>query len=214
MMEERNLKKKIIVLLVCMALLVGMLSGCTDKKEEEEEPENNAPVASFTSEVNHDITTAGGIVTFTDASTDADEGDTLTYAWVFGDDGTSTVQNPEHTYVENGSYTVTLTVSDGTDTDTYTATVIVGNLAPTADFTYVPTGLSVEFTDESTDPNPDDILTYAWDFGDELGTNTTVGPVTYEYADAASYNVTLTVTDSFGLTSEKIQKITVEAVAT
>lgn len=45
------------------------------------------------------------------ASTDAD-GDTLRYAWTFGDGGTSTSADPQHTYTAPGSYTATLTVND------------------------------------------------------------------------------------------------------
>ena len=35
------------------------------------------------------------------------------YNWTFGDGGSSTSQNPFHTYSSAGSYTLTLTVSDG-----------------------------------------------------------------------------------------------------
>lgn len=35
-----------------------------------------------------------------------------TFAWNFGDGGTSTEQNPSHTYANNGLYTVTLAVTD------------------------------------------------------------------------------------------------------
>jgi PKD repeat protein len=197
-LEERYLKKKILVLLVSMALIVGILSGCTEEETEDEEPTNTAPEAAFTPSA----TTAaiGEDITFTDGSTDADEDDTLTYSWDFGDDvGTSTEQSPMYNYSANGSYTVTLTVSDGTDTATATATIIIGNVAPVADFTSEAVNLTVTFTDASTDANADDTLTYAWDFNDGEGTNTTAGPVTFTFAayDTA-YNVTLTVTDDLG----------------
>ena len=202
-MEERNLKGKIVVLLLAMALVVGIFSGCV---EEEPTPTNNAPVASFTAS-----DAVNKTVTFTDASTDADTDDTLTYSWDFGDDETSTEQNPEHTYASNDTYTVTLTVSDGTDTDTATETITVGNIAPTAGFTYTADGLNVTFTDTSTDPNTGDTLTYAWDFdNDSVIENTTGGPITYEYA-AGTYNATLTVTDSYGLTDSYTEMITVSA---
>jgi len=203
------MKGKILVLLVSVAMLVGILiSGCV----EEEEEVNTAPVADFTSSVEHNTSTAGGTVTFTDASTDADTDDTLTYSWDFGDDTTNTTQNPTHTYATNGTYTVTLTVSDGTDTDSDSASIIVGNIAPTADFTYVATNLSVVFTDASTDSNTGDTLTYSWDFdGDDVADNTTSGPVTYVYAAAATYNATLTVTDDYGLTHNVTKEITVTA---
>ena len=196
------MNKKIVVPILCVALVVGMLSGCVE--EEEPEPTNNAPVADFTYAID------GLTVTFTDASTDADTDDTLTYIWDFGDEGTSTDQSPTHEYAANDTYTVILTVSDGTDTDTKEQEIIVGNIAPTAGFTYVATYLSVEFTDTSTDPNEGDTLTYAWDFGDDTGTNTTSGPITYEYA-AGTYTVNLTVTDSYELTNTYSEEITVTA---
>ena len=200
----QNEKMKIISLLVIGAVVISTigLSGCI---EDEEPPANNAPVASFS------YLADGKTLTFTDGSTDADADDTLTYTWDFGDEtGVSTDQNPEYTYAENGTYTVTLTVTDGTDTDTDEEVIIVGNVAPTALFTYVATNLSVVFTDASTDPNTDDTLTWSWNFGDDSALNTTQNP-TYEYA-AGTYNVTLTVTDSYGLTDvSDITEITVTA---
>jgi len=105
---------------------------------------------------------------------------------------------------------VTVTVSDETDeTTTDPVTIVVGNIATVAGFTYVATNLSVEFTDTSTDVNGD-TLTYSWDFDtDGVAENITAGPVTYAYAAAGAYNATLTVTDAFGLTNEYMEAITV-----
>ena len=43
--------------------------------------------------------------------TDASLGDVTGWSWEFGDGGTSTVENPSHTYHTRGTYTVTLTVT-------------------------------------------------------------------------------------------------------
>ena len=185
------MKKNMIVLLVTMALLVGILSGCT----EEETPTNNAPEASFTSEVNETTKTA----TFTDASTDADD-DNLTYSWDFGDEQTSTEQNPAHTYAENGTYTVKLTVDDGTTTDEHTATIkinVVEPAMPVATFTYDPmvnitNTTEITFTSSVTMGDATN-LSYMWDFGDE--TNSTLENPTHTYAENGTYEVALTVTD-------------------
>jgi uncharacterized repeat protein (TIGR01451 family) len=59
------------------------------------------------------FTTSNGTATFTDAST----GNT-SWAWTFGDLGTSTQQNPVHNYTSSGTYTVTLIVSGPCGNDT------------------------------------------------------------------------------------------------
>ncbi len=71
--------------------------------------------------------TAPLIVTFTDTST----GSPTTWDWDFGDDGSSTLQNPSHTYSAPGKYTVTLiaTGSDGSDEVKRTTYIIV--ISPT-----------------------------------------------------------------------------------
>ncbi|MFR9726666.1 PQQ-dependent sugar dehydrogenase [Streptomyces sp. MS19] len=95
-----------------------------------------------------------------EGSTDPD-GDTLTYAWDFGDGGTSTDANPSHTYTENGEFTAELTV---TDADGLTAgasvAVTVGNTAPTVTLELPEDGALVDFGDavpfEVTVTDPED----------------------------------------------------------
>jgi PKD repeat protein len=55
-------------------------------------------------------------VQFTDLSLDAP----TTWFWNFGDDQISTLQNPSHIYYQDGNYTVSLTATNasGSDTDT------------------------------------------------------------------------------------------------
>ena len=70
-------------------------------------PENQAPVAEFSS-------VASGLSVAFDGSGSSDaDGDVLSYAWAFGDGGTSTEVSPVHGYAVAGTYSVSLTVSDG-----------------------------------------------------------------------------------------------------
>jgi PKD repeat protein len=76
--------------------------------------------------------TAGAAISFTGSATDPGANDvaTLQYLWNFGDNTTSTLQNPTHTYANAGSYTVTLKVTEASglsSTDTTTASVSSGN---------------------------------------------------------------------------------------
>lgn len=50
--------------------------------------------------------------------TDQSEGNPVSWTWNFGDSNTSTMQNPSHTYLTEGKYNVSLTISDGTNTYT------------------------------------------------------------------------------------------------
>jgi leucyl aminopeptidase len=75
-----------------------------------------APIAKFTYRVN------AKQVNFTDQSSD-DKGISA-YLWSFGDQQTSQTKNPNHTYSQAGSYSVSLKVTDADNlTDTYNKTI-------------------------------------------------------------------------------------------
>ncbi|MDP2713370.1 S8 family serine peptidase [Rheinheimera sp.] len=81
-----------------------------------------------------------------------------------------------------------------------------GPVAPVADFSFVTSGLSVNFSDMSTDAD-DDISSWSWDFGD--GNVSADANPTHSYAAAGSYNVSLTTTDATGLSDTAEQTVTV-----
>jgi PKD repeat protein len=164
---------------------------------------NQAPTADFT------FTTGGLTANFTDQSSDPD-GTITNWSWNFGDGGSSTAQNPSHTYAIDGTYTVTLTVTDNDGaTDSVPKNVTVSapqNQPPTADFTYTTDGLTANFTDQSSD-NDGTITNWSWNFGDG-GSSTTQNP-SHTYAAAGTYTVTLTVTDNDGATDSTSKQVTV-----
>lgn len=87
------------------------------------------PVAAFTVSPGFTCT---GTVQFTDGSAFVP----TAWEWHFGDDSTSTAQNPTHTYLSDGVYDVTLIVTNAFGTDTLTltdaVTVSAGGAMPAA----------------------------------------------------------------------------------
>lgn len=133
---------------------------------------------------------------------------TYTIDWDFGD-GTvlsDTTLAQDHTYADNGTYTVTLTVtaSDGRVT-TDTLTAIVDNVAPdVAPITGDSQGLrgqTLNFSSSFTDPGTLDTHTTSWTVTDSLGAVVATGTGTsFEFTpdEAGTFDVTFTVTDNDG----------------
>jgi PKD repeat protein len=69
-------------------------------------------------------------VNFTDQST----GIVTAWSWTFGDGGTSTAQNPSHIYNDAGTYTVSLTASNGGGSDNETKTNYITVYPPPSGF--------------------------------------------------------------------------------
>lgn len=97
--------------------VVSLETGCTNTVSVVVEEVINEPTAGFT--VDNDEKT----FEFTDTS----EGEPTSYAWDFGDTNTSTMQSPTHTYAENGSYDVCLTITNECGESTSCTTVIVSS---------------------------------------------------------------------------------------
>lgn len=90
----------------CVAAVVFSLAGCALF--------NQAPVPNFTWAPMEPL--AREEVGFSDFSTDSGGllggGGIVSWNWSFGDNDSSTAQNPKHEYDKSGTYTVRLTVTD------------------------------------------------------------------------------------------------------
>ena len=149
-------------------------------------------------------------VQFTNDST----GNFISSSWNFGDSTTSASTHPLHTYTNPGKYSVSLSVTGSSGTDTETKTEYITVYTPVtaafqADVRTGPAPLTVQFSNLSIG----DYTTSSWDFGDN-GISTQKNP-SYTYTKAGSYNVTLTVSGPGGTnTKTESQYITVhETVA-
>jgi PKD repeat protein len=95
-------------------------------------PTNQSPVA----EANGPYTgTAGSPIAFSSAGSRDPDGTIASFAWAFGDGGTSTEANPSRTFTSAGTYTARLTVTDNQgavsrDSATVTVTAQTGGTTP------------------------------------------------------------------------------------
>jgi PKD repeat protein len=113
--------------------------------------------------------------------------------WNFGDNNTSTVANPMHTYAALGTYNVCLYVTGACGTRAACQSITVTCAPPTASFSSSGSNLVWNFTSTVSSSYP---VTYAWTFGDG-GTSSIANP-NHNYAAPGTYNVCLTATSQCG----------------
>ncbi len=155
------------------------------------------PTAAF------DATPLNGDTPLTVSFTDQSIGQVTEWIWDFGDGGTSTAQNPQHTYTNPGVYNVILTVSgsEGGATEIKSSYVIVtGQSDPTADFQADTTSGHMPFTVNFNDQSSGQIDSWQWNFGD--GNSSTDQNPQHTYNEAGTYDVTLTVSGPNGTDTE------------
>jgi PKD repeat protein len=161
------------------------------------------PMASFTAPAGGLI---GAALSFDASASSSAPGTTLGYTWSFGDGTSATGPTTSHAYGVAGTYTVTLTVTnDLGQSDSTTRMVSISDELPTAAFTISSGGSTAQPVafDASAASDPDGtVARYSWQFGD--GTTGSGWAPTHLYATAGAYTVTLTVTDSSGLTSAPV----------
>jgi gliding motility-associated-like protein len=149
---------------------------------------------------------------------------TTTYLWDFGDGTTSTLANPPpHIYTAAGTYTVTLTATNGCGSNTITKQVCI-TPKPTAGFTLdnlaTCTGSTINATNTSVKStcgvtNYSWTVAYAsgfcgtsssWSFAN--GTNANSETPSFTFLNPGTYTITLTVNSPCGnTTSQQIVKV-------
>jgi PKD repeat protein len=131
---------------------------------------------------------------FTFQFTDQSTGTGLNYSWDFGDNASSSSQNPEHTYNAPGIYEVCLSVfsSDSTCFDEFCTQVTVeGGGGCMAQYTYFPDSLQPGYSYQFIDLSSGNINGWAWDFGD--GSYSQEQDPVHVFPDDGQYEVCLSV---------------------
>ncbi len=176
----------------------------------------STPIADF-----YGIPTSGNAplaVQFYDQSQPGEGASITIWYWDFGDGTTALVKNPTHTYNNPGIYDVKLTVQDSSgyeDSETKNDYIIVtsSSSTPTADFYGIPTSgsvpLTVQFYDQSIAGSGATITNWEWEFGD--GSTSFHKNPTHTFTSEGTYNVKLSVTNSFGNSNSITKKNYVKA---
>lgn len=150
-----------------------------------------------------------------------EDGEVINYEWDFGDESANEVgPNASHTFSQIGQYTVVLTVLDNDNKKGTTSVVVIisegEKAAPTAKITTTPSPaqgnvpLVITFDGSESKAESGDIISYLWNFGDSSSPVQTTAPTTsHKFEKVGIWPVTLTVTDSNGLTSKTEIKVAV-----
>jgi PKD repeat protein len=159
-------------------------------------------------------------VSFDSAGSSDADGGIVSYAWDFGDptSGTNTASGATaaHTYATPGTYTATLTVTDGGGaTDSATVQIVVSANQPPTAIGNLSTNsgaapLAVTFTSSSTD-NDGGVTSTTWSFGDG-SPDATTPTATHTYSLPGTYTATLTVADAQGATDSTSFTVTATGV--
>jgi subtilisin family serine protease len=177
------------------------------------DPGNLSPTARFSYQC------TGLACTFTDQSSDSD-GNIAAWEWTFGDQGSSSVASPVHTYDSAGTYRVTLVVRDNGGAvgmvaqDISVADGPAVNVPPNANFSASCVRLACEFLDASADPDGA-ISQWEWIIGEGAsGVQTAATNPSHSFTAGGVYRITLTVTDNLGARGTTTKDLPVGVVLT
>lgn len=179
--------------------LIAIRNGCPDTIVKTNYLTILPPVASFN--LQYDCNAAAKISFF-----DNSEG-ALTYAWDFGDGNSSTLSNPTHTYAAPGTYTTTLTVTNGSCTNSLQRTINFYNLSPVITTDKDANCRLQNFSFSAGNINPANVASWYWDLGD--GSVRSTASFSYAYSSTGSYTVKLVVTDRNGCKDSTTKQLNV-----
>jgi PKD repeat protein len=148
------------------------------------------PLPGFTANpVNQVFDPAGNPVQFSNTTNEG----AWDWLWRFGDNSTSTEENPHHNYTDVGTYTVMLIASNEHCSDSVSRDIMVVPPPPVANFDTIPSGCAPLYIDINNTSLHTEVpgTTYHWDFGD--GSVSTAKNPTYTYFTPGIYRIELVV---------------------
>nr|MBA3664531.1 PKD domain-containing protein [Bacteroidota bacterium] len=189
-----------------VTLLATSNKGCSDTSKQflaiypAPAPLFNAPSACVNASVN-----------FTNNST-ISSGSINSYTWTFGNGGSSQLMNPSVTYVSQGNYPVSLSVTSNQGCVASVTNPVTIYPLPVAMFNApnVCFGTNTNFSNLST-ISSGSISTYSWDFNNDGTPDNTSNSPSFQYPAPGTFTVSLAATSGFGCTNVSSGTVAVHA---
>ncbi|MCO4819332.1 MAG: gliding motility-associated C-terminal domain-containing protein [Bacteroidetes bacterium] len=152
-------------------------------------------------------------VTFTTSVLNKIDPTQASYDWTYADGGTDNIQNPTHTFTQDGPNSVDVTITSAFGCDTNITLNVDVYPIPLAAFTPDPNNSTTaalpkfQFNNQSTVNGTwgSNLSEHLWDFGvlNQLDdTSTEENPLYFYPSDTGTYDVTLTVRTQYGCASD------------
>lgn len=183
--------------------LVATRNGCPNTVTKKNLLRINGPIANF--DFRFDCATAGQAM-FNDRSIPSVGNSPLTYKWSFGDpaNSSSTLRNPSFSYTAQGTYTVTLTISDNSCSHSITKAVVYKEIPATFSILNQDVCRNSPFTLKADSTDAQLIASYDWTVGTKQYTG---GAVINPTINANGvYDVTLKITNVYGCVTSNTVK--------
>ena len=162
---------------------------------------NLAPVA------NAGVTCDGLDCSFTSVGSGDPDGQLVSRSWDLGDGTVVNGATAQHTYLSEGPFTATLTVTDDLGLSRSTSIEVRPDAAPVPVAVVDCSGLECVVDASASTDGQGSPVGYAWTFGD--GATATGAVANHTYTQAGSYTIGLTVTDDEGGSASSDTTVTV-----
>lgn len=170
-------------------------------------PLHNHPTPNANFNIGNSNNTCNPTINFNNTSS-MSSGNLTTYLWNFGDNTTSTLQNPTHTYANPGTYTVSLIVGSSKGCYDTTSKIITINPPPFVGFSTSPICVNAPTTFTSNSAaSQGNINQWSWAFSN--GGSSTMQNPTVLFPTSGVHTVTLTVITNQGCFGTGVQTVMV-----
>ena len=187
-----------------VTIYVESIDGCKDTLERKEYIQFQYPIADFIS--NDQLICPNDTIEFKDQSI----GIGLSYSWDFGDGNTSLDYNPEHIYLANGLYDISLNVIDSFGcSNNIVLSEYISVYGPVADFVSSSvTSNCPPMLSNFSDLSSFDVIDWQWFFSD--GSYSNVSNPSHLFSNSGIFDVSLVVTNNLGCRDTLVKNSLIE----